>query len=95
MSKIAIVTDSSCDIPKALMAQYNIHMLPLRIIYKDKEYRDRVEISPEEIYERFAEEIPTSSLPSPEDADKLIRKLIDEGYTHILGIFISSGLSGT
>lgn len=95
MKKIAIVTDSSCDIPQNLMDQYKIHMLPLKIIYKDAEYRDRVEISPEEIYKRFSEEIPTSSLPSPEDALKLLNKLVDDGYTHIIGIFISSGLSGT
>lgn len=95
MNKIAIVTDSSCDIPKEMMEEHQIHMLPLKIIYKDQEYRDRVEISPEEIYERFSEEVPTSSLPSPEDAHNLLEKLASEGFTHVIGIFISSGLSGT
>lgn len=95
MDKIAIVTDSSCDIPKKIMEQHNIKMLALRIIYKNEEFRDRIEISPEEIYERFSEEIPTSSLPSPEDALNMFEGLIAEGYTHIIGIFISSGLSGT
>jgi len=95
VNKIAIVTDSSCDIPKEMMEEHQIHMLPLKIIYKDQEYRDRVEISPEEIYERFSEEVPTSSLPSPEDAHNLLEKLASEGFTHVIGIFISSGLSGT
>ncbi len=95
MNKIAIVTDSSCDIPKEMMEEHQIHMLPLKIIYKDQEYRDRVEISPEEIYKRFSEEVPTSSLPSPEDTHILLEKLASEGYTHVIGIFISSGLSGT
>lgn len=95
MNKIAIVTDSSCDLPQELISSLGVHLLPLRIIYKDREYRDRVEITPEEIYERFSEEIPKSSLPSPEDAQKLFNDLIAQGYTHIIGIFISSGLSGT
>lgn len=95
MQKIAVIADSSCDLPKEWIKQHNIHTLPLRIIYKDKEFRDRVEITPEEIYERFHEEIPTSSLPLPEDAQKLLEKLIAEGYTHILAVTISSGLSGT
>lgn len=95
MTKIALVTDSSSDIPKELIEKYNIYMLPLRIIYKNEEFRDRTEISPAEIYNRFADEIPTSSLPSPEDAKELFESLINEGYTHIIGVFISSGLSGT
>ncbi len=95
MNKIAIVTDSSSDLPEEVIQSMGIHVIPLRIIYKDQEYRDRVEISPEEIYERFAQEIPKSSLPSPEDALKTFNALIDQGYTHIVGIFISSGLSGT
>lgn len=95
MNSIAIVTDSSCDLPEALLKQYNIHLLPIRIIYSDGEYKDRVEISPEEVYQKFEQEIPKSSLPSPEDTLKLFRGLIEQGYTQILGVFISSGLSGT
>lgn len=95
MNRIAIVTDSACDLPRNIIDSMGIHVIPLRIIYKDREYRDRVEISPEEIYERFSEEIPKSSLPSPEDALATFNGLIEKGYTHIIGIFISSGLSGT
>lgn len=95
MNKIAIVTDSACDLPKNIIDSMGIHVIPLRIIYKDREYRDRFEISPEEIYARFSEEIPKSSLPSPEDALVKFNELIEKGYTHIIGIFISSGLSGT
>ena len=95
MTRIAIVTDSSCDLPDELLKEHNIHLLPLKIIYKDAEFRDRVDIRTEEIYERFSEEIPKTSLPSPEDALTLFEDLAQQGYTHILGVFISSGLSGT
>jgi len=95
MSKIAIVTDSTCDLSADIISKYNIKVLPLRIVYSDNEYRDRVEISPEEIYERFETEIPKSSLPSPEDVIHLFKELQMENYTHILVITISTGLSGT
>lgn len=95
MNKIAIVTDSSCDLPDDIIKQYGIRFLSLRIIYSDAEYRDRVEISPEEIYDHFEVEIPKSSLPSPDDAIKLFKELEEEGYTHVLVVTISSGLSGT
>ncbi len=95
MDKIAIVTDSTSDLPKHIADSMGIHVIPLRIIYKDREYRDRVEITPEEIYDRFSVEIPTSSLPSPEDVLTMFNGLVEQGYTHVVGIFISSGLSGT
>ena len=95
MTKIAIVTDSSCDLTDDIIQKYNIKLLPLKIIYSDREYRDRFEISPEQIYERFEEEIPKSSLPSPDDAITLFKELEQEGTTHVLIITISAGLSGT
>ncbi|WP_053956142.1 DegV family protein [Inediibacterium massiliense] len=95
MEKIAIITDSSCDLPQEWIEKYNIEVLPLRVIYSKKEFRDRVEISPQEVYESLEIETPKTSLPSPEDAKNLFQKLQDEEYTHVLGIFISSGLSGT
>lgn len=48
MPKIAIVTDSSCDLSDEMVQKYDIKLLPLRIIYDHAEYRDRLEISPEE-----------------------------------------------
>ncbi len=95
MNKIAIVTDSTCDLSKDLLQKYNIKMLPLRVIFKDSEYRDRIEISPQEVYDSFDKEIPTTSLPLPSDVIDLFSKLKEENYTHVLILVISSGLSGT
>lgn len=94
MEKIALITDSASDVSKEIIEKYNIHVLPFRIIYEKKEYLDRVDISPEEIYNNFDREIPTSSLPSLSDMENLFKKLKDEGYTHAIGITLSSGLSG-
>jgi DegV family protein with EDD domain len=93
--KIAIVSDSTCDLTDEIIKRYDIKILPLKVIYSDGEYKDKIDITPEEIYARFHEEIPTTSLPSPEDAINLFNKLQEQGYTHIIVITISSGISGT
>lgn len=95
MEKIALVCDSGCDLTQDVIKEYNINVLPLRIIYKDREYLDRVTISPEEIYKNIEKEIPTTSLPSIKDMDDLFARLKEQNYTHILCICLSSGLSGT
>lgn len=95
MNKIAIVTDSTCDLPDDVIEKFDIKMLPLRVIYSYGEFRDRMEISPREVYENLSNEIPKTSLPVPADVISLFQELEDQGYTHILAILISSGLSGT
>lgn len=93
--KIAIMTDSTSDIPQDLIEQYNIQVLPLRILFGNTEYRDGVEISAEEVYKRLPYELPTTSLPSPADVLATFERLKEEGFTHVVAIHISSGLSGT
>ncbi len=96
MNKIAIVSDSTSDLIDELVKKYDIKILPLKVVYSEvEEYRDRVEITPEDIYERFHKDIPTTSLPSPEDTTNLFKKLEREGYTHVIVTTISTGLSGT
>lgn len=95
MEKIALITDSACDIDEETIKKYNIFILPFRIIYKDREYTDKVDITPEEIYCNLKVEIPKSSLPSMEDIENLFQKLQDENYTHVISVNISSGISGT
>jgi len=95
MEKIALVADSTCDLNKEEIDKYNVHILPLKIVYKDREYTDRVDITPQEVYDNMKTEVPTTSLPSMEEIESLFIKLKNEGYTHIIAITISSGLSGT
>lgn len=95
MEKIALVTDSSCDLPKEILDKYNVFVLPLHIIFSDEDFRDGVDISPEEFYEKLKDEIPSTSMPAVGEAWQLFEKLQKEGYTQILAITLSSGLSGT
>ncbi|OON99318.1 MAG: fatty acid-binding protein DegV [Epulopiscium sp. Nele67-Bin004] len=93
--KIVVVTDSSCDLSKETLTKYNIHQMPFRIIYKDSEYLEKVTITPEEMYDRLPTEVPTTSLPDMDYSSKAIQALVDEGYTDIIVITISTVLSGT
>lgn len=93
--KIALLTDSACDLPNHIIDEYDIKVLPLKIIYPDKEYSDRVDIQPEEVYSRMPEEIPTTSMPCLEEISQIINNLREEGFTHLLAVHLSSGLSGT
>lgn len=94
MSKIALITDTTGDLPESTIEKYNIHVLPFRIIYKDREYKDKYEITPEQVYRDLEKEIPTSSFPALEDMENLFARLEKEGYTHAIAVVLSSGLSG-
>lgn len=97
MEKIAIITDSTCGVPDEYLEKYkNIEVMRLKIIYGEEEFVDGVDIQPSEVYSRLFEgEVPTTSMPSVQDAVDVMEKLSNEGYTHVIGMFISSGLSGT
>lgn len=94
-SKTAVVTDSSCDLTDEQVKRYNIRMVSLRIISQDGEYRDRVDLAPDQIYNMMEKDLPKTSLPLPEDIHAVYEQLIAEGYTDVVHICISSGLSGT
>lgn len=93
--RIALVTDSACDLDQKTVARYAIHILPLQVIFRENQYRDGIDISAEEVYARMATEIPKTSLPTPGEAKDLLLSLAAKGYTHVLAIHLSSGLSGT
>ncbi len=95
VNKIAVITDSSCDLSQEQLSAHNIHLLPLRVITSKGEFRDRFEITEEELYTLMETELPKTSLPLPEDVTALYTRLLNEGTTHVIHICISSGLSGT
>lgn len=93
--KIAILTDSGSDVPYDIAKEMNIFVVPLQVNYKDLSYRDGVDIDADTMYSRLKEEIPTTSLPLGSDIDKVLQDIEAQGYTHILAVVLSSGLSGT
>jgi fatty acid kinase fatty acid binding subunit len=93
--KIAILVDSCSDVPKEYRDRYHMYVAPLTIIYKDAEYRDGIDIQPEDVYERFSKEVPSTSLPSPATVEGLFKQIKADGFDKVVAVIISSGLSGT
>lgn len=93
--KIAILVDSCSDVPKEYREKYGMYVAPLMVVYKDAQYRDGIDIQPEDVYARFAEEVPSTSLPSPAVVGDIFKQIKADGYEKVLVIAISSGLSGT
>ncbi len=95
MNKIALITDSTCGLPKEYVNEYDVKVVSLKILYKDKEFIDGINITPEEVYSKLPKELPTTSMPSVDDITSLYNELIKEGYTQAIVLPVSSGLSGT
>lgn len=95
MQKIKLLSDSSCDLSVETAKRYNIGLLPIKLIYKDGEYLDKITISSEEMYARLKEEVPTTSLPDMDYCRKVLNQVKEEGYTDVIVITVSSKLSGT
>ncbi|MCI6378530.1 MAG: DegV family protein [Clostridiales bacterium] len=93
--KTVIVTDSSCDLSDEQLSRYGIRMISLRVVCQNAEYRDRVDIQEDELYDLLTRELPKTSLPLPEDVTRLYEALAEEGVENVIHISISSGLSGT
>lgn len=96
MSKFAIVTDSTCYIPSEIIQKHNLIVTPQILIWGEETFRDGVDILPSEYYSRLktAKVMPSTSQVSPSTMHETFKGLIDQGF-EVLGIFISSKLSGT
>ena len=94
--KIALLTDSCADIAPELAERYHIFLVPLRILCADGEYLDGVNIRGADIYQRLkAGELPQTSLPAAVEIEKLLTRIVEEGYDGVIAVMLSGGLSGT
>ena len=94
--KIALLTDSCADIAPELAERYHIFVVPLRILCADGEYLDGVNIRGADIYQRLkAGELPQTSLPAAVEIEKLLTRIVEEGYDGVIAVMLSGGLSGT
>jgi uncharacterized protein len=96
VSPIAVVTDSIADIPAELIDRYQIHVIPLRIIWGENEYLDRLTLDTAAFYPYLdsRKEYPGSSVPSPISASQLFSWLAPY-YQSIIAIPVGKALSGT
>ena len=93
---LRIIADSTCDISKEDARKMGIQIVPISVRFGNEEFLDGVEITHEEFYTRLAEcdELPKTSQPSPDTFMKVFNEAVAAG-DDVLGIFISSDLSGT
>jgi DegV family protein with EDD domain len=94
--KVAIVTDSTADLPKELTASRDITVVPLTLNFDGKALLDGVDIQPDEFYRRLPSVTahPTTSQPSPGRFADAYSALLKD-YDQIVSIHISQKLSGT
>jgi DegV family protein with EDD domain len=97
MGKIAVVTDSTTDLPSELASEYDIHIIPLSVIFEEKKYiDDGKNIKLKDFYRklRSSKDMPMAAQPSPGDFLKLYSTLLKD-HEEIISIHISGKLSGT
>ncbi len=94
---IALITDSTCDIPQAMIDQYRITVIPQFVVWGSEILRDRIDLTAEDFYQRLEKDPiwPTTTLPSPLDFEKVFRDTIVGGAQEIVVMTVSSAMSGT
>jgi len=96
MKKVVVMTDSSAYLPQQYVDELGIVVLPLTLNWDGVNYRDGVDILPDEFYTRLAKSstLPTTSQTTVHDYSTAFQKLLDEGNA-VLALPISSGISGS
>ena len=94
--RVAIVTDTACDLPDAFLEREDIALVPLRLLVGDETFLDRVTITPAEFFLRLRREgiVARTSQPPPADFREVYGALAGHG-TPVVGIHVSGALSGT
>jgi DegV family protein with EDD domain len=94
---IAILTDSTCDIPQELVEKYHITIVPQYVIWGEEQFRDRVDLQPETFYARLeaGDQRPTTSQATELDFLQAIEIAIDQGADEVIILTVSSAMSGT
>lgn len=95
--KVALITDSTNDIPAELREKYQIYVVPLTIIWGEEQFLDGIDLKPEAFYERLAKDpiLPTTSQPTPKQFLNTYNEARADGAEEIVVITISSAMSGT
>lgn len=93
--KTAVVTDSTAYIPKEMREKWNIHMIPLNVIFGNEVYQEEIDITWSQFYEEVkTKELPTTSQPPIGQFVELFKNLAKD-YEAVISIHLSSGISGT
>src|SRR5690625_4012938 len=94
--KIAVMTDSTAYIPSELREKYHIHMVPLSVVFDDVSYREEIDLTTEEFYQKMkkSDELPTTSQPAVGDIVAKLEELAKD-YDAVISVHLSAKISGT
>ena len=93
-NKIILSADSTCDLDQELKERYHVHYFPLHIILDGKDYKDGIDITPEEIYQKYYDEkiLPKTAAVNVAEYIEHFKPWVDEGY-EVIHINLGSSLS--
>ena len=94
--KVAVITDSSAVLHTDLLQSENLFVLDIPVTIDGQEYVEGVNLTAQEFYEKMAasSELPKTSQPSLAKFEEILSSLPSQGYTYVIGLFLSSGISG-
>lgn len=97
MGSVAVVTDSTADLPRDLAEELGIRVVPLSVTFGTETFISGVSIDPPRFYERLArsQELPTTSQPTPAWFEEAYADCVDDGHPAAVSLHVSSALSGT
>jgi DegV family protein with EDD domain len=92
----AVVTDSTADLPDDWRRRFDIEVVPLKVLFGNETFRDRVDITDDEFFRRLAtsSKLPTTSAPSPGEFAEVYRMLA-RNYEGCISIHLGAQLSAT
>lgn len=94
--KLAVITDSSAFLHAKTAQAENLFVLDIPVTIGDEEFIEGKNLTAQEFYEKMAasSELPKTSQPSLAALEETLSALPEQGYTHAIGLFLSSGISG-
>lgn len=97
MSNIAILTDSTAGLSPQIIERENLIVVPCQVSIGQKTYREGVDLTAEQLFDRIfgSDETPSTSMPAGEDYAAAFAEIQARQATGVLGIFVGSGFSGT
>jgi DegV family protein with EDD domain len=93
---VAVVADSSADLPDNVLDRHHITLVPLQVMFGDETFRDRVELRPQDFYRkmRVSKAHPTTSQPTPGEFVRVLRDARAEA-DEVVAVVLAARLSGT
>lgn len=94
---VAVITDSTCDLPSALIDQLGVRVVPMSVSFGDRTFISRITITDATFYEQLqrSPSLPTTAQPAPAWFEEAYADAHDDGCAAVVSIHVSDPLSGT